>query len=259
LDRISAGSTPRQFEIHWRTHDDSPLSLTACCSAIRDSAGKVEYIVCTVIDSLSREFITDRTAELRNMSRFLHDTISQDLVALSYNVSYLETVAMDQSGQTHVRSALDLIDRCCRYIRVMSFMLAPPSPPEISLEASIEQYTEFLRLETGLAVTTDIDAVPPGVLPEAQLLIFAAVQKWIAQGIRTCRKPGISVLLGNRSAGTVLEMETVCVASMPLPEPRPASPHAGWALIRERARALGGEFEIGGDSSRAFVKISLPD
>jgi PAS domain S-box-containing protein len=258
FNQISAGSTPRHFQARWRMHDGSPLSLTASCSVIRDSAGYAQYVVCTVTESTSGRFLTDRIEELRNMSRFLHDTISQDLIALSYNVSYLETAAMDQSAMTHTRAAADLIDRCCRYVRVMSFMLAPPSPPQNTLEASIGQYTDYLREEAGLAVVTDIDPVPDTVRPEEQLLLFVALQKWIAQGIRTRRKPRISVRLRSRGARTVLEMETLCDASVHSLEPRQGSPQAGWAVIRDRTLALGGDFHVDGDSSRVFARISLP-
>jgi PAS domain S-box-containing protein len=259
FERISSSSAPRRFETRWRIHDGSLLSLTCSCSAIRDKAGNVEYIVCTVNDSTSSEFITDRIAELRNMSRFLHDTISQDLIALSYNVSYLETAVLDQTAQTRTKAAVDLIDRCCRYIRVISFMLAPPSPPETPLEAAIGQYTDYMREEAGLAVVADIDPIPATVRPEAQLLLFVALQKWVAEGIRTRRKPQISFRLRSRGDRTVLEMETVCDTSVPPLEPRPPSPHAGWAVIRCRTLALGGEFHIGGDSSRLFAAISLPE
>jgi signal transduction histidine kinase len=256
--RISAGSDPRQFETRWRIHDGSPLSLAVSCSAIRDTGDNVRYIVCTVIDSLSPVLMTDRTAESRDMARFLHDTISQDLVALSYNVSYLETIAVNQPARAHAESALDLVDRCCRFIRAMSFMLAPPSPPETSLEESIRQYVDYMREETGLQATACIDSVPVTVPLEAQSLLFAAVQKWIEQGIRTLGKPAISVRLWNRGSGTVLEMETVRCASAPPVESRPRSPNTGWALIRERTRALGGEFSIDGDSTGIFARISFP-
>lgn len=259
FERISAGVDSRRFETRWRIHDGSALPLTVSCAAIRDSAGHARYIVCTVMESLSRDLMTERTTEFREMARFLHDTISQDLVALSYNVSYLETMAMNQAERTHTSAALDLIDRSCRFIRAMSFMLAPPSPPEITLEESIEQYMDYLRHETGLALTAGIDPVSATVPLEAQSLLFLAVQKWIAQGIRTRRRPAISVRLGNRGEGTVLEMETVCLAAAPPVELPPRSPNTGWAVIRERTRALGGEFDIAGDSDRVFARISLPD
>ena len=258
FDRISGGAVPRHVETRWKKRDGSPLFLTSSCSAIRDSVGDVRYFVCTSARSLSREFITDRIEELRNMSRFLHNTISQDLVALSWNVSFLDSAALEPSAHTHASEALSLIDRCCRYIRVMSFMLAPPSPPETALEASIGQYTDYMREEAGLAVIADIDPVPVTVPLEVQLLLFAALQKWIVQGIRTRRRPRISVSLKSRGACTVLEMETLSDASLPPMEPQPSSPHAGWAVIRDRIIALDGEFYLAAESTRVFARISLP-
>jgi PAS domain S-box-containing protein len=259
LARISAGSGQRHFETRWKTHDGSPLPLAVSCSAIRNSGGNVRYIVCTVTDSLSPALMTDGIAESRDMARFLHDTISQDLIALSYNVNYLETMAVNQPARSHAGSALDLVDRSCRFIRAMSFMLAPPSPPETSLEESIRQYVDYVCEETGLRATACIDPVPVTVPLEVQSLFFAAVQKWIAQGISARGKPAISVHLGNCGAGMVLEMETVSLVSAPSVEARQRSPNTGWALIRERTRALGGEFSIAGDSTRIVARISLPD
>jgi PAS domain S-box-containing protein len=255
FERISALPAPGRFESRWRIHDGLHLPLAFSCSAVRDRAGNVEYFVCNFTDSLSRRIIAERIEESRYMSRFLHDTISQDLIALSYNVSYLETAAKGEAALTHTRAAVDLVDRCCRYIRILSFMMSPPSPPETALEASIEQYTDYMREEAGLVLTADIDSIPVTVRPEAQLLLFVAVQQWVAQGIRTRRKPTISVRLGSRGARTVLEMETLFDASVPPPQ----SPHAGWAVIRDRTLALGGEFHIDGDSNRVFAAISLPE
>lgn len=250
LDRISAGLAPRDFESRWKIHDGSLLSLGCSCSVVRGSAGKVQYIVCTVRDSLYRELMRDRSTELQNMSRLLHDTISQDLVALSFHVSYFETRALDQPAQSQLKSALALIDRCCRFVRAMSFMLAPPSPPENSLDTAIGQYTEYLREETGLAITTHIDPVSPALPPEAQSVLFLAVRKWIAQGIRTRKRPEISVRLTSRTTGTVLELGLVPPAGVST---------GGWTLIRERTRALGGEFDIAADSNHITARMSFPE
>jgi PAS domain S-box-containing protein len=251
FDRLSAGLVSGYFEIRWKINDGSVAYLTCSCAAILDAAGTVQYVVCTVIDNASRNLMMDRITELRDISRFLHDTISQDLVALSFNVSHLETTAPGVPGQIDAESTAGLVDRCCRDIRVISYMLAPPSLSETTLEASIELYAGYVREETGVAITLDMDPVPGTVSPEAQLLFLAAVQSWVARGIRSRPKPEISVRLRHRGAGLVLELEMAGVAP-------PLSPHAGLAIVRERARALGGEFDIAGDSTRVSVRISLP-
>jgi len=244
FDRILRGLAPRRFESRWRSHDGAFLSLTCSCSmvgsspGIRNSPGEAPYIVCTVTDSLSRELITDRTAELRDISRFIHNTITQDLVALSFNVSELET------------TALRLVDRCCRDIRVISCMLAPPLLSETTLEESIELYAGYVREEAGLAVAVDVDPVSGTVSPEAQALFFAAVQKWLVRGILSRSSPEISVRLRDRGLGAVLELE--------MAPPALVVSVSGWAIIRERARALGGQVDIAGDSTSDSAKLSLP-
>lgn len=238
FDRILRGLAPRQFESRWRSYDGTFLSLTCSCSAIRHPPGDAPHIVCTVSDSLSRELIKDRTAELRDISRFIHNTITQDLVALSFNVSELET------------TALGLVERCCRDVRVISCMLASPLLSETTLEESIELYAACVREEAGLPVAVDVDPVSGTVSPEGQALFFAAVQKWLMRGILSRSRPEISVRLRDRSVGAVLELEMV--------PPALVVSVSGWTIIRERARALGGEVDIAGDSTRISAKLSLP-
>jgi PAS domain S-box-containing protein len=239
FDRISAGASPRHFESRWKSRDRSLLSLTCFCSVIRDSAGIVEYTVCTITDSISRELMKERTAELRDISIFIHNTISQDLVALSFMVPDPDP------------AALELIDRCCHNIRVLSCMLASPLLSETPLEEAIEMYVRHVSEETGLAVSLDIDPVSSTVLPEGQQLFFAAIQACLVRGMRSRFKPRIAIRLRNPGSATVLKLEVVSAVST-------LDFLGGWAAIRERARTLGGEFGVVGDSTRVSAKLSLP-
>jgi PAS domain S-box-containing protein len=265
LGRISAVSVPRHLETRWRTHDGSACSVTCSSSVIRDSADEAGYVVCTVIDSLSREFMKDRSEELHVLSSVLHDTISQDLVALSFsiggletNIGGFETMANGLRPQTGTASALDLIDRCCRHIRVLGYMLAPPLLCEATLEASIERFTGYVREETGVTFVLDVDPVSDSVSPYAQLLIFTVVQAWTVRGMRSGAGSKVTIRLRNQGARTVLELEMV----RPEPADRallPGGPlDAGWSAIRERARAFGGEFDTAADEPRVFARLSLP-
>ena len=181
----------------------------------------------------------ERTAELRDISIFIHDTIAQDLVALSFTVH--------ESGP----AALELIDRCCHNIRVLSCMLASPLLPETPLEEAIELYVLYVGEETGLAVSLDIDPVSSTILPEGQLLFFAAIQACLGRAMRSRFKPRIAIRLRNPGSATVLELEVFSAVSK-------LDFLGGWAAIRERARTLGGEFGVVGDSTRVSAKLSLP-
>jgi PAS domain S-box-containing protein len=251
--RISAGIPSRKIAAYWRNGDDSRLSLKCSCSVIRASSGVVQYFVCTITDSPSGEILNNRTRELRDISRFLHDTISQDLVALSFNISELEAKARDGPMENHARLAVDMVDRCCRDIRVISYMLAPPFLSETTLQESIEQFAACVREETGLTITVDLDQSPRTIVPEARVLVFAAVQSWVAGGIGSRSKPDLFIRLARRESKIELDLEMI-----PAESPARAVLLSGWSLFRSITRALGGEFDFAEEPSRITAGIRLP-
>jgi PAS domain S-box-containing protein len=253
--RISAGMPSRKREAYWRNGDGSRLALKCSWSVIRDSSDAASYFVCTVTDSPSREVLNDRAGELKDISRFLHDTISQDLVALSFNISELEARVRDGPMGNHARLAVDMVDRCCRDIRVISYMLAPPFLSETTLQESIELFAACVREETGLTITVDLGQSPRTIAPEARVLVFAAVQSWVARGISSHSKPDLCIRLAKSESEIELDLEAILTESE---SPLPAAPLSGWSLFRSIARALGGDADIAQEPFRASASIRLP-
>jgi len=119
------------------------------------------------------------------------------------------------------------------------------------LEEATELYVLYVGEETEPAVSLDIDPVSSTVLPEGQLLFFAAIQACIERAMRGRFKPRIAIRLRNPGSATVLELEVVSAVSQ-------RDFLSGWAAIRERARTPGGEFDVIGDSTRVSARLSLP-
>jgi nitrate/nitrite-specific signal transduction histidine kinase len=128
-------------------------------------------------------------------------------------------------------------------------MLAPPSVADITLDAAIVQLAQFLRDETDIPVTLDLDPVP--ALPnESQLLLIASVQMWFARAIRRRAGRSLSVRLREHPKQVVLRLEM---------SPPPAGALAGWTVLREHARALSGDLSIESSSGRVIASVSLPE
>lgn len=257
---IIAGSPVVCFECGWRLGNGSVRNLVCRCSPVRDTSGALTHIVCAVmdgapeVDALSRELMLDRMAEMRAISRFFHDTVSQDLVALSFEVSELEAMAADV-GRKPDSVAAYIMDHCCRNVRLARFMMAPPSLADTALEDALRCYAAHLSSETGLAVEADIDSSPGALASEPRLLLFAAVQELATYWIRGARDARMGVRLRNTGAATILQLELVYPDSG---FPSPGQPVTGWALIRARVHALGGRFELAGEPGRVFANISFP-
>jgi signal transduction histidine kinase len=197
----------------------------------------------------------DRTAEKRELSRFLHDTVAQDLVKLAFFAHELpdEAVNAPPPGGIDVQAARLLIDRCCSDIRTVSLMLTPIVQPGVRLCAAIEYYLRCFREETGMSVIGDLDPLPP-LSKEVELLFCTIMQTWLARTIRFDRSASVAVRLRERGHAASLELETRLGA-------RPVAPDCfqeDWSVVRERVAALGGEFAIVPDSESVHCKVLVP-
>jgi len=237
--RVFAGAPSRYFEIRWNNRNGPLLFLTCSCSLLR-AGSDGDHIVCTAVPNLLREFVDERVRELKDISRFIHDTISQDLVMLSFALAGVE-------------SSHELLDQCCRDIRLLSSMLTPPHLPAATFEASLEQHAASLRAETDLAVTLDLDPVSDGLSTGTQLLLAAAFQLWAGRGIRARPRPALRAHLRNRAGWIVLTLETAWSS----PRSVTATDLDGWSLIREGTSALRGRFALVGGVGASGYTLSL--
>lgn len=190
----------------------------------------------------------DRLAELRDLSRYLHDTVAQELVTLAFSFSYLESMLLTDSARAEVESAQRMIDHCCREVRLISSMLAPPLLDDISLKAAIEQLADFVVQETGIGITCELDPSSP-ISNKGQVLLITAVQSWLALPIRRQAEPAVSIRLRNQGKEIVLEMRM---------SPPPAGAEAGWSVLREQALALGGRFTVTTEPESLWATLFLP-
>lgn len=198
-------------------------------------------------DAGSAVFV-DRIAELREISRYIHDTVSQELVALAFTLGNLESMPLPDSVRTEVESAQSMVDRCCREIRLIGAMLAAPSLSGVPLHSAIEQLAHFVMQETGIRISCDLDPVPT-LSDDSQVLLAAAVQSWLSLPIRRRAEPAVLIRLQAPLREVTLELGM---------SPPPAGAADGWALLRERARALGGKFSITLEPERVSASLSLP-
>lgn len=230
--RIVESASPVRAKYRLKLGGDRSMELTSSISVIPD-AGCVVFTIIADHEEIA--------AERRDVSRFLHDTISQDLVALSFTISKLQSQMDGADG-------LDLIDRCCRDIRLISYILAPPSTGEAGLGTAIEWYTEYLEeagIETDIEFASGVDET---LSVEATDVFLTAIQEWTARMIRKRVSGRLFIRLHRNGSGIVLELRSVVGRGMA----------AGWTTFRERVRTLGGWFEVTDGPAEVTARLSLP-
>jgi PAS domain S-box-containing protein len=269
---LIAGTSPHVFEFRWKVADGSAPQVACSCAVVRDAEGNPLYVVGTVINSGSdgaahsraiqtREIQRERSAELLDISQFIHNTVAQDLVVLSFHIDGVGKMFSYQPPGAPLTQLFTLVDRICRHIRVVSCVLAPPVLTGMTLGAAVEAYVEYVREETGLAIALDLEPVT-SLSTEEQLLMFSAIQAWIARGILRYPECSSSIRLRSGGNNVVLKLDlTPALAAAPRPSalrPR-ASAIDGWSLIGERARAMGGAFVAARSPDGFSATLTLPE
>jgi PAS domain S-box-containing protein len=247
FDLLVAGEAPLRTEGPWKMKDGSTLILCWSHNLARDSAGKVEHVISTALDvtavrhaegaleSISGEFMEAQTEQRRNISRYLHDTVSQDLVVLALSLGKLQRA--DRPEGSDLTQALSRVDRCCRDLRVLSYALAPPVFDDIGLASALDWYARHLREDAGISVEFLSDAVPETVPQGVRRLMFQIVQEWAETAIRNPGAGRTVISLNEANPGVVLKFACDRASDAAV------TGLLASRVIRERVRILNGRFE----------------
>ncbi len=257
--QMVTGSPPVPMQYRWRIRDGGFMAPAYSNAAVRDAAGTVAYIVSTVTESAAAfaDLMQERAAERRELSRFLHDTISQDLVALSFGLSELQGEVLGLPCAGNAARAAYLTDRCCSNVRALSYMLSPPPPGEPNIQTALEHYAGYMR-EAGLEVVIESRPGLEDVSPEAGSLLLAAVQEWAGRTIRTRMSARLFIRAGRTDSGIVLELKSV-PGGTTAGVNEMAAAIDGWTALKARAAALRGRFEVTPGPEGAVGRLTLPE
>jgi len=196
------------------------------------------------VTDLLLDIFSAHILERRAISRHLHGALTQDLVALSLSLS-----GMRDDGGSGLSEAIAHVERCCRGVRALSYVLAPPSFLDSSLMETLAWYAGVLRADAGVDFEIEADPLPEDPPEQIKSLFFAALQHMAAAAIWHPQGAKIRVRLD--SSGRQLSMRIDCACE-------PDEPVAESSLIRERAKALGGWTRLTANSEAATLEISVP-
>jgi PAS domain S-box-containing protein len=195
---------------------------------------------------LFAKFIEAREAERYEMSRFIHDTVAQNLVSLTFS---LEQRQMDPAAHDPAL-ALDLVDRCCRDIRLLGYMLAPAKlGDDAGLVEGIESHARTLRESGALDIEFHAELASESLSAEARAVLFSAVHEFTAKAITNRANKPLAIVLKRDGPAALLEIRGAFDSRGVGDRDYPA--------IRERVGALGGYLEMMPDCVRIALPVAL--
>jgi PAS domain S-box-containing protein len=199
--------------------------------------------------------------ERRRISRDLHDSAGQMLVALGMNCAALEKEIQSVHGKQVISDSKALISQMSSEIRTMSYLLHPPLLDEVGLESALKWYVDGFSQRSGIETELDVSPEFGRLTKEKEITLFRVVQEALTNVLRHSGSGTASVRLLRTDKQIQLEIND---AGKGIPLQRlermenSGSSGVGLGGMRERISQLRGEFNIASDDHGTEIVATLP-
>ena len=140
--------------------------------------------------------------ERRRLARDLHDSTSQELTVLNWNLARLSSIVCDQSEATRdlVRQTKEIASQCSAKIRSASYLLHPPLLGEAGLALAVPRIVEGFEKRSGIGVKLEMGAVLGRFSDEVEVAIYRVLQEGLANVLRHSGSTEVCVSLHRSGA-----------------------------------------------------------
>ena len=144
------------------------------------------------LSDLIRKLLRLQEEERANLSRELHDGISQSLAGAK-----LHLTAMNPPDQNVMRmrdATLNLIDASMQEIREIALTLRPQVLDQLGLQAAIRSFVENQTASSNLTVELNLSDNLPADLPEsAEILAFRCIQEAVSNVVKHAKAGSLKI------------------------------------------------------------------
>jgi two-component system sensor histidine kinase UhpB len=213
--------------------------------------------------ALSRRLVDLQESERRELSRELHDRVGQNLTALGIDLDMLR-IALAAHGNEEVRARVDdstaLLGSTMDTIRHVMSQLRPPMLDDYGLAAALDWYARRFSMRTGIAVA--VRGSEPAVRPalQVEIAVFRIAQEALNNVAKHARAHRVEIALDHANGECVMSVQDdgVGLDAVGDTSDKP-KPGLGLVTMRERAQAVGGNFQVGVLPSRGTqVTVRVP-
>jgi signal transduction histidine kinase len=213
--------------------------------------------------ALSDQLLTIRDEEQRRLARDLHETVSQEMVALKMALASVSKTlpTRNKIGKQFLQAAREFADGVIQQIRTLSYLLHPLLLEEAGLGSALKWYASGFAERSGIKVKVVMKGGFGRLPKETEISVFRIVQEGLTNVHRHSKSRAATIRLVRANKTVRLEVIDRGVG-MALP-----SAATGWnsplgigiAGMRERVKQLGGIFEIQSEPGHGTtIRVELP-
>ena len=200
--------------------------------------------------------------ERRRIARELHDSVGQNMAALSMNLTNV-AADLERLGKTAqmVADSTALVQEMSQEVRTISYLLHPPLLDESGLVSALRCYIEGFSQRSKIEVDLDVAEEFSRLPREVETGVFRTVQECLTNIHRHSESLTARIRLSNHDGEIHLRVEDdgTGIAAQKLGEIMSnGMPGVGIRGMRERLRQLGGTLEINSEAKGTVVEACVP-
>jgi signal transduction histidine kinase len=196
------------------------------------------------LSSLSSYLQTSTEREKARLARDLHDELGGILTSAKIDIAWLEghsKAAADPEATAKLQRLAGVLDEAVDLKRRVVENLRPSLLDHLGLGAALAWHVEETCRKAGLEYQVRSLPVDEAVPPEMAIAIYRLVQEGLTNTIKYAKASAVDVALDRVAGGyrLVVADDGIGISGF-----RPENLSHGLAGMRQRARALGGSFEV---------------
>jgi two-component system NarL family sensor kinase len=195
--------------------------------------------------------------ERRKLARDLHDSTSQELAALNWNLTRLSTLVSshDEALNKLVLETQEIARQCSERIRSASYLLHPPALGRGGLASAVPWMVEGFEQRSSIRAHLDMSSDLGRFRSDIEVALYRVLQEGLANVLRHSGSPSVAISLFRKKDW--LELIIQDDGNHEVVDTQPC-PGVGINSMRERIDQIGGFFSINITRSGATLRATVP-
>ncbi len=211
---------------------------------------------------LSRQVLEIQETERNALGRELHDSVAQDIGAVSLNLTILRRLLPDPADVALTQRLDDsqsLLEDAARRLRDVMVELRPPGLDEFGLLAALGEHARRVARRNGFRLTIEGAEPEPPFAPTVAIALFRIVQEALNNCAKHARATAVHISLDATGDPIRLEVGDDGVGFDPALRTARGTGGMGLLTMTERAESIGGRcIIVSAPGGGTRVQVSIP-
>jgi PAS domain S-box-containing protein len=215
------------------------------------------------LQSFNRRLQQTREEEKRLLSRQLHDSVGQNLTAISINLNVIQALAGDV-GEAFTGRLADtqrLVEDTTKQIRNVMAELRPSVLDDYGLPAGLRILAQHFGQRLGINIEVTGEDLIPRPAPEIETELFRIAQEALTNISKYAEAQSVQIRTVREGTNIRMSIQDDGLGFNP-EEKEPSHGGNGWGLLtmQERANGLGGILQVSSQPGRGtLIEATIPE